>query len=764
MASVAVELVVEKLCGMAAQKLGEAAKLVVNFREDLIWLNQQLKHVRAFLQDANQQSRHKHDVKLWLPSTSDIAMRAEDVFEECAVESMYVNDAQSCGFSCSQKTFRYRKGRQIKKIKHRMQYIIGKANQLGLVHQVSSVDEALPTTSERVTVNRRRSSLLPSVSDPMGIQFKVDEMLSLLDNSASPVIAVVGMGGIGKTYLLQHVYKEAKERYEKSIWLSVSQSCSISMLQKDLVFQFYKDEDPSKQIENSGISEQKLDQLINNKLQGTRCLVVLDDVWRVSSEEDLFTKLGLPTGNNSQCKIVVTTRSKDVCAHLNAHVYEMQRMPDKESWRLFCVYAFGEFEENIESQQELKEVGRKIVKKCGNLPLAVKTIAASLANTTILDKWELKLHRLEQVDFSNSDNEQSILDILKLSYDSLPAHLKACFTHLSSFPGDKEIYFEHLINLWIGEGFIPAGEEQWDVACDFLHQLVNLCLLELSERMVNGWLAQYCKIHDLLHDLAINISRENNCAFSLEEVSTHPSVGTGWCRISLANKDVDDNAISKTHPVCLRTLLVSHNRRITSIPENLFTAMRRLRVLDLSFTDISALPASVGKLKLLKMLNLRGTRIEEVPECVRHLKSLLYFAIDCKGLPVWIGELKRLQHLGCWLIDRMPKGITELASLRTLRSSWLNLSIEKGEFMMLEDLAKMTQLQEVRLIVRHEMELKRIDEGILGQLVKMRRLILANLSETHLPHIPERMTAMNISRVFISGILKCQTGYVVWQI
>ncbi|GLJ21226.1 hypothetical protein SUGI_0389000 [Cryptomeria japonica] len=516
-----------------------------------------------------------------------------------------------------------------------------------------------------------------------------------------------------------------RERYEISIWLSVSQSYSISKLQNDLAFQL--DESLNKQIKDSGVSEQLAAQLIYEKLQGKRWLVVLDVVWRASREDDLLARLGLPSGNNNPCKIGVTTRSREVCTNLNAEIYLMQHFSDEDSWRLFCFYAFG----GSESQQHLEEVGRKIVKQCGNLPLAIKTVAASLARTRLPREWESKLHELEGVVATDVDR---IMPILRLSYDSLSARRKACFAYLSFFPEDEEIDCEYLINLWIGEGLIPAGEGQWDAAWDCLYQLDNLCLLQLWEQvgyqqLLEERLTKYCRIHDLLLDLAIQVSRESKCVFSLEEASKDAS--GDCCRIILAKKNINYDDISKSHPVCLRIFSLSQNQRIKGIPTNLFTAMRGLRVLDLSGTCISTLPESIGKMKLLKVLNLRDTYIEEVPNCVTHLKSLLflYLPATCEKLPVWINEVKCL-HLECERVRRMPKGLSMLVYLRTLRSEKLDLSVEEDEFMRLQDFANMTLLQELRLNVKHEMEWKGMEEGILVQLVKMRRLAIHNWTWT----------------------------------
>ncbi|GLJ21379.1 hypothetical protein SUGI_0393480 [Cryptomeria japonica] len=683
---------------MAVQRLTEEANLVMHFREDFMWLSDQLTYVRGFLQDADQKSQQREHVKHWLEKIRVISLLAEDICEECAVESKYRNNAQSCGLSCNQLIFRYRIGRKIKDIKGRMSSIIEDGKKLELFHQVSSANEALPSTSQRA--EWKRSSLLPSDSDShsVGIQSRVDEMLRLLDNDASPVIAVVGMGGIGKTHLLQHVYNRIKERYEKSIWLSVSQSYSISKLQKDLVFQI-NDEDLSKRVKETEVSEPVLAPVIYEWLKGKSCLVVLDDVWRAGGEDDLFARLGLPSANNNPCKIVVTTRSRDVCTNLNAKIYEMKYLSDEDSWRLFCVYAF---EEGREPPQQLEEVGRKIVEQCGNLPLAIKTIAASLAKTRMPRDWESKLQQLQGV--QGTANVDPIMPILRLSYDSSSTLLKACFAYLSFFPEDEKIDCEYLIYLWIGEGFIPAGEDQWDAAWNCLYQLANLCLIQL-------WEEETCK-----------------------------DTSGDFCRILLVKKDINDDDISESRPVCLRTFSLSQNERISRIPTNLFTAMRGLRVLDLSGTKISAVPKSIGKMKLLKVLNLRYTDIREVPECVRHLKSLLFLVLPegCQTLPVWINELKCLQHIECEGVSRMAKGISKMLSLRTLRSAWLNLSVEEEELMRSEDLGNMTQLQELWLNVNHEMEL----EVILARLVKMRRLFIDNEIAIELLELPKKMTAM----------------------
>ncbi|XP_059066757.1 putative disease resistance protein RGA3 [Cryptomeria japonica] len=715
METVLAAAVVGKVRQMVLQEVTNEISLVMNFREDFEELKNKIEQINCFLKEADgERSEKKESVINWLKRARDLAWRAEDIVEECAFEFMYGNITQSCTLSYSQLIFRLRMGRRIKKVKARLSSIVKEGDELKIYKATMSSAAAEASTS--APAQGKKSSLLPRDSHPVGIDSKVEHLISLLEDPQVPIIAVVGMGGLGKTFLLQNFYNRAKSRFDYSIWLSISKSYSVKDLQNDIASHI----DLQKEIVN--VSEVRAAELIRGSLEveGKRSLIVLDDVWTFSYEDNLIDKLGLPAERYSN--LVISTRNMEVAESSKARIYNLENLSDEDSWRLFCAYAFPEREGN-RPPPEVEEEGRKIVRQCGNLPLAIKTIAASLSTSRHVSEWESKSRQLQRA-VTRIPNRDPVNDILKLSYDSLPAHLKACFAYLSFFPEDTEIDCEYLINLWIGEGFVPAGKDQWDMAWHCLYELVNLCLLQLWEdrgmtvlhSTICYKLSKNCKIHDLLHDLAIKVSRENKCAFSVDRAITDTSDDTGCCRILLAKQDINDNAFSQSRPVCLRTVSLSQKKEIRSIPAHFFRAMRGLRVLDLSSTSISALPASIGKMKLLKVLNLRDTLIEEVPEC----------------------------HLECESINRIPKGLSKLASLRILRSSMLELSMEEDEFASVEDLVKMTELQELQFNVNDDMELKRIEDGILAELMKMRRLRIAYKTGagTELPQFPEKMRAM----------------------
>ncbi|GLJ23220.1 hypothetical protein SUGI_0439010 [Cryptomeria japonica] len=257
---------------------------------------------------------------------------------------------------------------------------------------------------------------------------------------------------------------------------------------------------------------------------------------------------------------------------------EMESLSEEDSWKLFCIYGFPEYEGN-RAPKHLLDAARNIAKECGNLPMAIKTTAASLAGFTLRRKWDSKLSQLKE---------------------------------------DEKIDCEYLVNLWIAEGFIPDGKDQWDIGWNCLYEFAKLSLVEIVEEEWEGSdhdydiqveleVKKYCRVHDLFFDLAVYISKENKCAFKVENAfkeSPARNNSVDWCRVLLPKKWIDDKVLLKSRlafsPKLLRTLSLSDNR-IVNIPRKILMNMKVLRVLDLSRNDISTLPDCVEDMKLLKV-------------------------------------------------------------------------------------------------------------------------------------------------------------------
>ncbi|KAI9116292.1 hypothetical protein K1719_012459 [Acacia pycnantha] len=264
-------------------------------------------------------------------------------------------------------------------------------------------------------------------------------------------------------------------------------------------------------------------------IEGKRFLLVLDDVWNEEREKWIALE-SLLRGGKMGSMIIVTTRSKKVAQIMGTHprlLFSIKGLDANCSWGLFRRVAFWDGKEP--DNQELVGIGKDIVSKCAGVPLAIRTIGSLLFTKKLgVSEWSY-FRDQELANISSDDNE--VLSILKLSYDHLPSHLKNCFAFCSLFPKDYEIERKMLIQMWIAEGFIPdTNKVLEDVGDGYFMQLLSRCLFQDVKRDSFGEIKK-CKMHDLIHDLALSITR-NECYFVKSEKMEEENIGDGIRHLS----------------------------------------------------------------------------------------------------------------------------------------------------------------------------------------------------------------------------------------
>jgi hypothetical protein len=233
-----------------------------------------------------------------------------------------------------------------------------------------------------------------------------------------------------------------KEHFNIDAWVYVSEEFVVFKVTKTIL-----------EAVTSSISDIKdLNQLqlrLKECLTEKKFLLVLDDVW--NETHDHYETLCKPFKYGAQgSKVIVTTRSDRVVSVARAMSHRLMELPEEDCWSLFAKHAFHDGNSNAHG--ELEVIGRKIIKKCGGLPLAVKTIGALLRSKPDVHEWD-KILTSELWDLS-IDEIGNILPALRLSYKYLPSHLKRCFAYNSIFPKDYAFKKDQLIMLWMAEGFL----------------------------------------------------------------------------------------------------------------------------------------------------------------------------------------------------------------------------------------------------------------------------------------------------------------------
>ncbi|KAJ3680530.1 hypothetical protein LUZ60_016808 [Juncus effusus] len=312
------------------------------------------------------------------------------------------------------------------------------------------------------------------------------------------VYAIVGIGGIGKTTLAQKIYNDERitAGFGMKLWVSVTQHFT------DIDVLWYI-------ITTLGINapasydRNVLEAIVKEALAGKMIFIVLDDVWDEQIWYGLFYELLYVCVKGS--RVLITTRKEGVARQMKAiHIHRVELMPPEDGWKLLCKEVTLTGEKEVE---DLKDVGLRIINKCGGLPLAIKAIGGVL-------RYKEKRRRewvavLESASWSKSGLPEGVQAALYLSYKDLPSHLKECFLYTCMFPWIPFYSRLYLIQFWIAEGFIIGdnGRESESVGEDYYAELMHRGLLQSNPLSYD---CATCTVHELLQLLAQFLVREES--------------------------------------------------------------------------------------------------------------------------------------------------------------------------------------------------------------------------------------------------------------
>jgi len=449
------------------------------------------------------------------------------------------------------------------------------------------------------------------------------------------IATVWGMGGVGKTTLVDHVYKIVKLDFDAAAWVTVSQSYQVEDLLKRIAREFGIITDAT------NMEIRTLVEIIRKHLEGKRYILVLDDVW----EKDVWINNIMevfPT--NCTSRFVLTSRKFDVASLATSNCrIELKPLGDKHSWELFCKAAFRNSDDK-RCPSELLDLAAKFLQKCEGLPIAIACIGRLLSFKPLTcPEWDSVY---KEVELQSTNNLiQGVDSILKLSLEDLPYELKNCFLHCAIFPEDCELRRRRLIRHWITSGFIKEKENRTleQVAEGYLNDLVNRSLLQVVMKNELGRV-KCCRMHDVIRHLALDKAAKECFCKVYEGHGTFTIHGTR--RLSINNTNIVPlNQSGETH---LRSVYVSTHTVDVELLRCILTSSTLLSILDLQGTKIKMLPNEVFSLFNMRFLGVRNTQIEILPETIGRLQNLEVldaFHTCLLSLPKDVGKLKKLRYL-----------------------------------------------------------------------------------------------------------------------
>ncbi|WJX15787.1 hypothetical protein P8452_05888 [Trifolium repens] len=529
---------------------------------------------------------------------------------------------------------------------------------------------------------------LPLIFKEQGL---VLNLIASTDNASK--ICIMGMKGVGKTTLAKRVYynKVVVNHFPTRVWITVI--AGANKRTKVLL------------MKNDGTKDQTLTvKQVSGHLIDMPCLVVLDNVSQKNDFDDLHRKLCVSQWQRGG-RMVVTTCFKEVASHVDSrstvHPIPLHHIPlltKEESWALFQKVAAIEKSE----LKKMETFAKKVVGKCGGLPLAILSLGFAISAKGIAQKSFFK-------EISQSMGWRRI--------------------GATEQPRDAR---RHCRNL-------PRGVErsQHDSSCgtkvqwqDCLPSMLREIILQNRNRTNHS---QYFGI-------------PMSVLFFDKREGSEPGKRVG----NILSTGIASEQFLKTRVIDLECIFRPQ------LPKTL-CMLNNLKYLSLRWTYLEELPGCICKLQELETLDLKHTCINYIPRSIWKLKKLkkLYlpqnFRSKLEGKPR--GNVNETLHTlwGVFLYGNYPL-LGCLHKLNRLQKLKLAFQLNGSEQELQNTLAqKIVQLKQL-----HSLTLKSVDETggpenlILTDMENLEKLsslrLFGQLEDTlHERLLPQSLTDLTLS-------------------
>jgi ABC-type glutathione transport system ATPase component len=184
--------------------------------DELKRLNNTVESIRAVLLDADEKQEQSHIIQNWIRRLKDVLIPADDLLDEFVIQDMiHKRDHKPHqkkltkvlnSFSPNKIAFRRDMAREIDKIQKKFDNVVRDMSGLNLNSNVVVV--------EKTNCASRETGSYVSESDIIGREDDKKKIISLLRHSHEiqnvSVVAIVGIGGLGKTTLAQLIYNDVE--------------------------------------------------------------------------------------------------------------------------------------------------------------------------------------------------------------------------------------------------------------------------------------------------------------------------------------------------------------------------------------------------------------------------------------------------------------------------------------------------------------------------------------------------------------------------
>ena len=363
-----------------------------------------------------------------------------------------------------------------------------------------------PFISRAAEIQALASRVLPDLSGPGVV------------SGAEQVTAVSGMPGLGKTILAAAFARSAQVRRafrDGVVWITLGERHPVLDAMRELVSTIPGDQPGNGVGSIRDADWSTIRSGLSRGLRDPKLLIVIDNVWSATGLDVLRNALG------RFCRLIVTTRLSSVAQALQTQDVRLDLLSEGAALDLLVSWA-GE-------NQPESSIARRLVRRCGRLPLALSLCGAMLKRGTLAEDLLAQLERAN-LEFLNailpnyqfSDAYRAIhvsVDILEQDTANPIKQLQAMlYLSLAVFPTNRAVP-ESVVTMWwrwrSGRSDAELREILMDLAGQTLFQLEG----KAPHRAI--------RLHDLLCDYLRARNGKNLVELHGQLVEAYRSVCSG---------------------------------------------------------------------------------------------------------------------------------------------------------------------------------------------------------------------------------------------
>ncbi|KAM3310109.1 hypothetical protein ACQJBY_031040 [Aegilops geniculata] len=694
--------VTKMLADMAREEVG----MLIGVSGGIKDLSIKLGDLKNFLADADRRNITDESVRGWVGELKRAMYLATDIVDLCQLKAMEQGQTKDRGclnpllFCMRNPLHAHDIGTRIKLLNQNLDDICKRGSSFNFIKLEAYQDQK---TTRSPATDRKTDSLIER-SGLVGEKIEEDtralvEVLTkevVGDKSGRLiVVAIVGIGGIGKTTLGKKVFNDEpiKGKFTKKIWLSITQDFTDVELLSTAITAIGGD------LPRGGGTQDKalLVDALKNAIKDKKFFLVLDDMWDVDAwNKHLMTPFSY---GGPGSRVLITTRHDTVARSMKAfHPYHhVEKLAPQDAWSLLKKQVLTS-EENEPEVDMLEDIGLQIIAKCDGLPLAVKVMGGLLCKKEKTRRdWQ---DVLNDDMWSVSQMSKELNYAIYLSYQDLSPYLKQCFLHFSLKPKKTVITDTEMVSMWVGEGLVEGDTytRSLEEGNKYYKDLIVRNLIDVDTKYPSQLI---CNMHDVIRSFAQLVARDETLVGHNGDTIKTKLGSQSFLRLSIETKGVECSEFEWRYlreQKSLRTLIVTGNLKLQS-GDSLVT-FSSLRTLHIEGVNMAALVESMYQLKHLRYLALKRTDMCRLPENIHEMKFLQHISLEgCESfmkLPDRIIKLQGLRFLDIddTPVDSIPRGFRALTNLRVLCGF---PAYTDGDWCSLEELGSLSQLNELSL-------------------------------------------------------------------